>query len=152
MTRLTVTIATLLLLAGCSDYISEPPGSKYRFMAYLSGANEVPPSASAGKGYMEAQYAPATRILKWVLNYSDLGGPVTWAHLHGPDGVGNDDAAIVPINMQIEGSGHPGGATLTQRQAEDLIAGRWYVNLKTAQYPAGEVRGPLVLKTEPAKQ
>jgi len=25
-----------------------------------------------------------------------------------------------------------------------VIAGRWYVNVKTEKYPAGEIRGPLV--------
>ena len=137
--------ALSLVVASCGTfYPGEPMGSRPRFTASLSGANEVPPAATAGQGYVTADYLPQTRILHWKLNFSGLSGPVTWGFLCGPDGVGNDDAELVPINLQIEGGGHPGGATLTERQAADLLAGRWYVNLKTEKFPAGEIRGPLV--------
>jgi len=132
-----------LLLAGCSDYMSEPAHAKLRFTATLSGANEVPPNASPARGSLTASYLPSTRILQWRLSYAGLSGPVTWGHLYGPDGVGNE-AAIVPVNLQLEGNPHPGGATLTEQQAADLIAGRWSINLRTEQYPDGEIRGPIV--------
>jgi hypothetical protein len=50
----------------------------------------------------------------------------------------------VPINLALEGNPHPGAATLTDQQAADLIAGRWYVIVKTERYPGGELRGPVV--------
>ncbi len=34
-----------------------------------------------------------------------------------------------------------GQATLTDAQAADLLAGRWYINLHTAANPGGEIRG-----------
>ncbi|MGA7734953.1 MAG: CHRD domain-containing protein, partial [Pseudolabrys sp.] len=34
-----------------------------------------------------------------------------------------------------------GSATLTDTQAEDLMAGRWYVNIHTTTHKAGEIRG-----------
>ena len=48
------------------------------------------------------------------------------------------------INRQIEGNPHPGGATLTDQQAADLIAGRWSVVIKTEKYPGGELKGAVV--------
>jgi hypothetical protein len=36
-----------------------------------------------------------------------------------------------------------GEATLTDEQAADLRAGKWYLNVHTAQYPDGEIRGHL---------
>jgi hypothetical protein len=138
-------LALSLVLAGCGTfYPGEPMGSRPRFTAVLSGANEMPPAASAGRGSLTAHYLPSTRVLHWTLSFSDLSGPVTWAFLCGPDGVGSNDAELVPVNLQIEGGGHPGAVTLTERQAADLLAGRWYVNLKTERFPAGEIRGPLV--------
>ena len=140
--------ALSLVVAGCGTfYPGEPMGSRPHFTAYLSGTNEVPPNTSPAQGNLRANYLPQTRVLHWTLNFKDLSGPVTWAFLCGPDGVGNNDAELVPINLQLEGGGHPGGVTLTEQQAADLLAGRWYVNLKTEQFPAGEIRGPIVPTT-----
>lgn len=132
------------LLAGCNSYMSDPPGPKSEFKADLKGANEVPPNASAGHGGMTAIYRPATKVLEWRLSFGGLSGPVTWAYFHGPDGVGNDDAAIGPINAVSDGNPARGGYTLTDQQAADLLAGRWYVNIRTEQFPGGEIRGPVV--------
>jgi CHRD domain len=136
MKRLNILVALSFLLAGCGmDYISEPAHSKVRFAAQLSGD-------STGKGSLVAAYSPLTRILQWQLSYSGLSGPVTWAYLDGPDMTGAP-AEIVPINLSDESNPHPGAATLTAQQADDLLAGRWSVMLKTEQRPAGEIAGPL---------
>ncbi len=134
-----------LLLAGCNTfYPAEPMGPRPRFDAALNGASEVPPNASEGRGSMTADYLPATKILHWSLTLRGLSGPVTWAFICGPDGVGNDNAELVPINLELEGGTHPGAVTVTDQQAADLIAGRWYVNVKTEKFPNGEIRGTLV--------
>jgi hypothetical protein len=41
------------------------------------------------------------------------------------------------------GPTYEGRATLTPQQANDLLAGLWYVSVATAAYPSGEVRGQL---------
>ena len=38
-----------------------------------------------------------------------------------------------------------GSATLTDVQAADLMAGKWYFNLHTAAHPGGEIRGQVSL-------
>jgi hypothetical protein len=148
MNRITTLLLAVLLLAGCGTfYPGEPMGARPRFTAALNGGNEVPEATTSGRGAMVANYLPATKILHWTLTLRDLSGPVTWAFLCGPDGVGNDNAELVPMNLELEGGTHPGAVTLTDQQAADLIAGRWYVNIKTEKFPAGEIRGPLVPTT-----
>ncbi len=126
------------------EYMSDPWGPKPRFKASLTAANETPPSSSAGYGLMEARYMPTMQTLEWRIYFGRLSGPVTYAFLQGPDGVGNERADIVPINPSFDGNVQRGSATLTEAQAADLQAGRWSVELRTAQFPNGEIRGALV--------
>jgi len=125
------------LLSGCGGfYPGDQVENRPHFTAALAGE-------SAARGSLTANYSPSRRILAWRLSYSGLSGPITWAEFRGPD-IEGTDSAIVPINLPLEGNPHPGAATLTDRQAADLVAGRWYVILKTERYPAGELRGPVV--------
>lgn len=137
--RLSIATA-FLLLGGCMSYPSDPAGSNIDLRATLNGANEVPADPSIAGGYLKAQYSTQTRILKWQLVVNGLSGPMTRGFFHGPDSEGNE-AALVPINPPFSGNTQIGGATLTQQQAADLLAGRWYVDLQTEKYPSGEIRG-----------
>jgi hypothetical protein len=138
MNGIKVLAAAALLLGGCGGfYPGDPSETRPHFAASLTGE-------SPAKGSLTANYSPSRQLLSWQLSYSGLSGPITWAEFRGPD-IEGADSAIVSINTQIESNPHPGGATLTDRQAADLIAGRWYVVIKTGKYPAGELRGPVVV-------
>ena len=51
---------------------------------------------------------------------------------------------IAPINIPIYDNTIWDGVTLTEEQAADVLAGRWYVNVMTIQYPDGEIRGQIL--------
>jgi hypothetical protein len=106
----------------------------------LSGANEVPANTSAAKGEADVTYDTASKKLAWKLNYSGLTGPATMAHFHGPAEPGKNAAIVVPI-LNPSASGAEGSTTLTDAQAADLLAGKYYVNVHTAAHPGGEIRG-----------
>jgi CHRD domain len=139
----TISVVASSALAGCMSYMGDPMGPKPEFKASLVGGNETPAVPGAGYGVMEAHYLPAAQVLEWRLYYGNLSGPVTWAFLQGPDGVGNDHADMVPINPPYSGNIQRGSVTLTPEQAADLLAGKWSVELRTTQYPNGEIRGSL---------
>ena len=63
----------------------------------------------------------------------------SWQQPHEFGDVADVTVTITPITSPFEGS-----ATLTDAQAAELIAGRWYVNIHTDAYPAGEIRGQVV--------
>jgi hypothetical protein len=109
--------------------------------AELTGAAQVPPVASEGKGTLEASYDSATKILIWTITYSGLSGPVTSAHIHGPVDPGKTGPIVIPISGPFT-SPIRGQATLTPEQADSLKRGV-YVDLHTGQNPEGEVRGEL---------
>jgi hypothetical protein len=136
--RVVSLLVAALLLAGCGNfYPGDPVEKKPHFTAALKGD-------SPGRASLTASYSPSRRMLHWSLDYRGLSGPITWAEFRGPD-IEGTDSSIVPINLPLEGNPHPGGATLTDRQAADLLAGRWSVVIKTEKYPGGELKGPVVV-------
>jgi hypothetical protein len=107
--------------------------------ADLKGASEVPPVDSKGAGSVTATYDTASKKLSWKGTVSGLSGPATAAHFHAGE-AGKNGGVAVPIAGADKGS-FEGSATLTDEQAADLMAGKWYVNVHTAANKGGEVRG-----------
>jgi hypothetical protein len=109
----------------------------------LSGATEVPPVQGPGKGTAMLAYDPDTRALSWTLEFSDLTGPATMAHFHGPAMPGANAPPVIWINKKGEAPVSPvkGEAILTPEQASDFTTGKWYVNVHTSNNPSGEIRG-----------
>ena len=111
------------------------------YKADLTSASEVPPNTSGGKGAIEATYDPATKELTWKGSYSGLTGPELMAHFHGPAAVGANAGVVVPVDAKA--ASFEGKATLTEAQAADLVAGKWYFNVHTEMNKGGEIRGQL---------
>jgi CHRD domain len=128
----TLALGTAIAFAG--------PAFAEKMKATLDGASEVPPTTSAGKGTADINYDAATKKLTWKLTYSGLSGPPTAAHFHGPAEAGKNAAVAVAI-PGATASPAEGSATLTDAQAADLMAGKYYVNIHTAANPGGEIRG-----------
>src|SRR6266702_4106025 len=130
-----------LLAGGCSFYLGEPWVPKTDLRAALNGSNEVPPTQSRGSGYFEAVYRPSTKVLEYRLNLVGLTGPITMGYLHGPADPGENAQQVAPINIAIYDNTIWDGVTLTEQQAAEVTAGHWYVEVRTIEYPGGEIRG-----------
>lgn len=113
------------------------------YKADLTGAAQVPPNPAKGTGTLAATYDPASKKLSYTVNYKDLSGPATAAHFHGPAAAGANAGVVVPAAAPLA-SPIKGEATLTDAQAADLAAGRWYFNVHTAANPPGEIRGQVM--------
>ncbi|MDI3380889.1 CHRD domain-containing protein [Xenophilus aerolatus] len=113
------------------------------FSTRLDGRNEVPPVYSMGTGTLDAVLDRESGLFRFRLTFSNLSGPVTAAHFHGPADVGGNAPPVVslngPYNVPYEGR-----LTLTPAQRADLLAGRWYINVHTERNPAGELRGQII--------
>lgn len=134
------TRTTLAFLALGAAVVFAGPASAEKMKAMLDGKSENPPNASAGKGEADIDYDAATKKLTWKLTYSGLTGPATAAHFHGPAEPGKNAGVAVAIPNATT-SPNEGSATLTDAQAADLEAGKYYVNVHTAANPGGEIRG-----------
>jgi CHRD domain-containing protein len=137
MPKTNTMLATLAL--GITVVLAGPAFAE-KMKATLEGKSEVPPTTSAGKGTADIDYDAATKKLTWKVTYSGLTGPATAGHFHGPAEVGKNAGVAVAI-PNIATSPAEGSATLTDAQAADLMAGKYYVNVHTAANPGGEIRG-----------
>jgi hypothetical protein len=120
--------------------VSASFAQEVKMKADLAGTQEVPPVTTQAKGTAAVTFDPASKKLSWTVNYSGLSGPATAAHFHGPAEAGKNAGVAVPIPNQAT-SPVTGSATLTDAQAADLQAGKYYVNIHTAGNPGGEIRG-----------
>src|SRR6202158_4532337 len=116
------------------------PAFAQKMKATLDGKSEVPATTTTGTGTADINSEPATKKLTWKLTYSGLSGPATAAHFHGPAEPGKNAGVKVPIPNAASGRAE-GSAPLTDDQAADLTAGKYYINVHTAANPGGEIRG-----------
>jgi hypothetical protein len=114
-----------------------------KLKATLTAASEVPAKDTSGKGEVTATLDTETKVFHYDTSFSDLTGPATAAHFHGPAGAGVNAKPTVPLKSPVE-SPFSGEATLIDEQVKDLLAGQWYLNVHTTKNPGGEIRGQLV--------
>ena len=140
MTKVSQHFSLIVLACGISLSCADPSlAAMVDLKADLKASNEVPPNESKGTGSVTATFDSDSNKLSWKGTVSGLIGTVTAAHFHAAE-AGRNGAVAVPIIGADNGS-FEGSATLTDTQAEDLMAGRWYVNIHTTTYKAGEIRG-----------
>jgi hypothetical protein len=131
---------TILLACVAALAIASPAmAASVNMKADLKAASEVPPTDSKGTGSVTATFDTASKKLSWKGSVTGLSGPATAAHFHSGE-AGKNGGVAVPITGADKGS-FEGSATLTDAQAEELMAGKWYVNVHTAANKGGEVRG-----------
>jgi hypothetical protein len=136
-----MTRSTLLLAAVMCGFVSAAAHAEtMKFHATMDTASEVPPKTTAGKGTVDGTIDTATKTMTYTVTYSDLTGPATAAHFHGPAEPGKNAGVLVPIAPPLTSPIH-GTATLTDAQIADFKAGTVYANVHTAANPGGEIRG-----------
>jgi hypothetical protein len=136
--------ATVLALAAILSLAAFPAAAEMvNFTVAVDGEQQVPPAATAGVGVLEATFDTETRVLTWTLLYSGLTGPATAGHFHGPADIDVNAGVAVGFEGSLA-SPLVGTATLLPEQAKQLLDGLWYINIHTAAFPGGEIRGQLV--------
>ena len=134
-----ITAAALLALTPAAFAASET------YTADLKASNEVPANDSKGSGALSATYDTASKKLTYTVSYKDLSGPATMAHFHGPADTKSNAGVVVPVK-DMAPAALKGEATLTDAQAADLQAGKWYYNIHTEKNKGGEIRGQVTKK------
>lgn len=115
----------------------------------LTGAQEVPAVTTQATGTFKGSYNRDTKRIAYEITFQGL-TPVAM-HFHS-GAVGVDGPIVIPINPGTDPYSGTNpytspvvGSTpaLTAAQETELLAGNWYVNIHTDQYPDGELRGQI---------
>jgi hypothetical protein len=134
-------LPTIFLVLFCLPYSVK--ATVYPFTATYKGSNEVPPNTSTATGTITGTYNDSTNTISFTINFSGLGSNSTAAHFHGPAFPGTN------ANVTYAHTGFPTGVTsgtftgtqvITDTEEKDLLAGKWYSNIHTTNFPAGEIR------------
>ncbi|TMM48415.1 CHRD domain-containing protein [Qipengyuania marisflavi] len=142
--QIAATIAGAAALSACAtleESIAEATSDTYR--ATLTGAQEVGGGDPDGAGMAEITVSDEANQVCWDLNDIRNIGPITAAHIHlGARGV--DGPPVYTLKPSNEG-GYKGCANAMEWQ-QNRIEGNpeaFYVNVHTAAFPNGAIRGQL---------
>ena len=138
-------IAKIVASLALAAWTTSASSALIQLDATLDGtqANAGLGTGSAGTGSATLTLDDVTNALDWNVGWSGLSGNVIVAHFHGPAspfanaGVQVDFLTLAPGNPSV------GSTTIADAQEADLLAGLWYVNIHTDQFPGGEIRGQL---------
>jgi hypothetical protein len=135
ITLLALFVMTLLM--GCKD--DEEMMADTLVTATLSGSAEVPANPSASTGNVSGTFNEETKMLMLNITYTGF-TPVAW-HIHKA-AAGTNGGVIFNMGTTFS-TPFMFMQTLDATQESDLKAGLYYVNLHSATYPNGEIRGQL---------
>ncbi len=140
--KLLIRLSTMLLIVfsmvSCGK--DDDTVANVTYKATLKGTSEVPSNASAAVGLATLTYDPNTKLFTIVVTHNLAAA--TGGHIHkGATGVNGEVvfpflSTTSPINFT--------SVALDAAQLSDLNAGLYYVNLHTASFPGGEIRGQLI--------
>lgn len=137
--RFSLSLLAILLFAAATN--------AQTFTAYLNNLQEVPTNASTGGGYGRVFVNPTTLAYTFTVVFYGLGSNQAAAHIHAPGVVGVNAPVIISLgNPGGTANTITGGGTLTLAQLNQLKAGQAYINVHSANFPGGEIRGQLALR------
>ena len=139
-------IRTALIALAVTLALSAAPvmAATMKFTADLTAKAVVPPTASTASGKADVTFDTASKMLTWAVTYKGLAGKPTAAHFHGPAAVGANAGPVVGLTGSLD-SPIKGSFTLSDKQASELKAGMWYINVHTSKYADGEIRGQVLM-------
>ena len=125
----------------------------------LTGAQAIPASNSTAGGTIKGTYNKKEKTFTYTLAWNGLSGNITAAHIHGVADRGFVAIPVAPLAAYANGivqtitgfTNGPSGSFTgnlyvdgTVVKEHDLLAGKFYVDIHTAAFPGGEIRGQIL--------
>ncbi len=129
--------------SGVYKVSAPPPPSETGGTLFLASLTPQAGSASTGSGSASLTLTQDQTAAVLRYSYSGLTGPIVAQHIHGPDGTILFDLDTSP--PQADGSRvwhiQPAGTYTAAAILAALRDGECYLNLHTAAFPSGEIKG-----------
>ena len=113
------------------------------FQADLTADEQTATVNSPGRGRAEFSLDRATLRFSWKVTYGRVTSRVLGVSVNGPQRPGTNAGVQIDLAPRGPAPALQGSAVLTEAQLDYLLAGRMYVNLRSARYPDGELRGQI---------
>lgn len=133
----------VISVAGMQSCKKDKDEQEYNLSGTASGAQEVPAVTTTGTGTLTGEYDGDDNKLEYKIEWQNLSGTVTQAHIHGPALPGVNGGVLIPLTIVTNGiSGKLEGEVSLPDSVENfLLQGKLYYNLHTTLNPSGEIRG-----------
>ena len=140
--KLAITIiAASIFIGGCKKENATAPLDIVTFSNVNGNSSqEVPANTSSATLTSNISYEKNSNTLTYTINYTG----VTPTAMHFHKGVVGTSGAIEIEVKAPYSNGMTGTLILTDAQETDLLAGLWYLNMHSANYPGGEIRAQVV--------
>jgi len=117
------------------------------FQTQLLGSAETPPVNTGGTGTASFVLSDDRTVLAYNVQATGLSGPATAMHIHrGAVGVPGD--IVYPLMTPDATGAATGTVTFNPADYDALTNGGLYLNIHTAAYPAGEIRGQILVVSQ----
>jgi len=116
------------------------------FTVTLNGASEQPTPVTTAATATVAVTLDASNNVTVNGSFVNLTSNATVAHIHGPASATGTASPIasVPLTVTAATAGAVmGSGTLTAQQRGEMISGMTYLNIHSANFPNGEIRGQI---------
>src|SRR5256884_9541514 len=145
------TLAAVLAAGSCKDDVGLPsiPPAPERYIAFLSGANEPTPIATAAQGLATVTVTPSGDSIHYRIELSNIDSAFL-AHIH--HGAAGSSSGIiqnlyippkVSTDLNFSGVLIDSTVAVTDVILSQIRADTTYVNVHTKLNPGGEIRGQL---------
>jgi hypothetical protein len=127
----------LFASAALASMISTAHAEEKKYTAEMTAAAQVPAVESGATGSAELIVDTDAHTISWKVALEGLSGEPTKEHIHGP-ATATENA---PPEIDMSNAIMQGSAPITDAQLADMDAGKTYLNVHTAKFPDGEIRG-----------
>lgn len=136
-----------LLIVSCEKPLNRDENVFTKYGIPMTASQMVPTNGTAATGTLDVIYVRGEHTLSYTINYSGLSGNATGVLVYGPA----DPGYVSPsAALQTVTSGLPTGTSATYKgslfvdnvlvKETDLLNNKFYIVVKTAAYPAGQIR------------
>jgi hypothetical protein len=147
---------TIIQAVACVGGLALPgvaSAANFTFIAVLNSGQNIqdPKPTSNSLGTALLTLSTTTRLLCYSISYTALLSPETAAHFHAPASAGQNADILFFISPPPAGPSPSGSpktgcvGPLTDKQMRNLQKGLFYINVHSETFPAGEIRGQVLL-------